>query len=589
MLEVLNYPFDSAAILRKKKTLKRMLSDRGIGQNIKVAILGGSTTNEIKDVIELFLLKAGFTPEFYQSEYNKYYEDAIFGNEALNTFVPDIIYIHTTNVNILRFPEISYSEAETDDLLQQEVQRYKAIWKSLKKYNCIIIQNNFELPAHRSLGNLDAYDIHGKTHFISLLNIEFAKAARSISHLLINDIHFLSASFGLQHWTDKNLWYTAKYALSFDAIPVLANNVVNIIKASLGKTKKCLVLDLDNTCWGGVIGDDGLNGIRLGSETATGESYVEFQSYVRSLNDRGILLAVCSKNEANIAREGFLHSGSILKLEDFTSFKANWEPKHENIRSIATDINIGIDSLVFIDDNPVEREIVQSQLPSISIPDVNDVVKFIDYIEQNGYFEVTSLSKEDTSRTKLYQENAGRDEMQAMFSNYDEFLASLNMIAEIRRFDSLYFERITQLINKTNQFNLTTKRYTISDVERFAGDHNYIPLFGKLVDKFGDNGIISILIGIIEGDVCRIDTFLMSCRVLKRQMENAMFDMLVEKCRSNGVRKITGSYIRSPKNIMVSELYAELGFTLEVREDNGDTRWELDLKKYNKSQINIKY
>lgn len=589
MLEVLNYPFDSAAILRKKKTLKRLLSDGDKGQKIKVAILGGSTTNEIKDVLELFLLKAGFTPEFYQSEYNKYYEDAVFGNETLNAFAPDIIYIHTTNVNILRFPRIADKEAEIDALLQKEIERYKAIWKSLEKYNCIIIQNNFELPAHRSLGNLDAYDIHGKTHFISLLNNEFAKAARSISHLLINDIHYLSASFGLQHWTDKNLWYTAKYALSFDAIPVLANNIVNIIKASLGKTQKCLILDLDNTCWGGIIGDDGLNGIRLGSETAAGESFVEFQRYVRSLNERGVLLAVCSKNEADIAREGFSHSGSVLKFEDFTSFKANWEPKHENIRAIAADINIGIDSLVFIDDNPVEREIVQSQLPSVSIPNVNDVVNFIDHIEYNGYFEVTSLSSEDISRTKLYKENAGRNEAQAMFVNYDEFLASLNMTAEIRRFDPLYFERITQLINKTNQFNLTTQRYTIADVEKFAGDQNYIPLFGNLVDKFGDNGIISILIGVIEGEICSVDTFLMSCRVLKRQMENAMFDVLIEKCREQGVKKITGRYIRTPKNNMVSELYAELGFTLKYREDNGDTHWELDLEKYNKPQININY
>ena len=588
-MECLNYPFDSEMILRKKKSLKRALLSDGIFKDIKVAILGGSTTNEIKDVLELFLLKAGFLPIFYQSEFNKYYEDAIFGNDILNSFSPDIIYIHTTNRNILRFSEIGDTASKVEELINDELKRFNAIWKGLERFNCIIIQNNFELPFNRDLGNLDGYDIHGRTYFVNALNMDFANSARKISYLMLNDIHYLSAFYGLQNWSDKNLWYTAKYALSFDAIPLLANNLVNIINASFGKTKKCLVLDLDNTCWGGIIGDDGLNGIKLGGETAVGESYVEFQSYVKRLNDRGILLAVCSKNELEIAKEGFTHSDCVLKFDDFTSFKANWEPKHENIKAIANEINIGIDSLVFIDDNPVEREIVQSQLPFVSIPNENDIINFIDHIEYNGYFEVTNLSKEDVSRVKLYKENANRDHMQAMFANYDEFLVSLNMLADIHRFDPIYYERITQLINKTNQFNLTTKRYTIADVEKIADNNNYIALFGKLSDKFGDNGIISIIIGMVDEKVCRIDSFLMSCRVLKRQMEHAMLDVLVEECKLRGVNKIIGSYIKTAKNNMVSTLYSELGFDLVSQFDSGDTNWELSLEQYNKPLINIKY
>ena len=474
-------------------------------------------------------------------------------------------------------------------MFENELFKFQTIWKSLKKYNCPIIQNNFDLPVNRSLGNLDSYDIHGKTYFLNRLNLEFAKEAQVNSSLFINDINYLSASIGLKNWFDKNIWFTAKYAISFDAIPTLSNNIVNIISAIFGLTKKCLVLDLDNTCWGGIIGDDGLNGIRLGNESASGEAYMAFQNYAKELKHRGVLLAVCSKNEHDIAKEGFTHSDSVLAFEDFTSFKANWNPKHRNIESIASEINIGLDSLIFIDDNAVERNIVESQLPGVSVPDVgNDVLNFVEYIEQNGYFEIGRLSSDDINRNKFYSENQERSKELSAFENYQDFLSSLAMEAEVKPFSDVYIERITQLINKTNQFNLTTKRYTVTEIEVIANSDNFIPLYGKLVDKFGDNGLIAILIGKVTGDKCIIDTLLMSCRVLKRDMEFAMLDLLVEECKKRNVSEILGTYIRTPKNNMVANLYAEFGFELLDGGTDEVTNWRLALKDYNKKDITIK-
>jgi FkbH-like protein len=576
----LTYPLDTNLILRKKKSIKKelLLKDNFIEKNI--AILGGSTTSEIKNILELFLLNNGIKPNFYESEYNKYYEDALFGNDDLDKFNPDIVYIHTTNKNIIKYPELKDSEDDIKILLNNEIKRYKSIWNSLSKFDCAIIQNNFDYTIDRSLGNLDCYDIHGKTYFINQLNSEFSKEAREIKNLYINDINYLSSYIGLKNWFDKSLWYQAKYALSIDSIPELTFNISKIINAIFGKIKKCLVLDLDNTCWGGIIGDDGLDGIHIGTETAISESFTIFQSYAKELKQRGITLAVCSKNDFKNAKEGFTHPESILKFDDFTSFKANWNPKHQNIIDIAKEINIGLDSLVFIDDNPVERDIVSSQIPSVSVPNIgSDVMHFIEYIDRNGYFEPISLLADDINRNQYYEDNKKRAKEESTFKSYDEFLVSLDMIAEIKSFSSIYLDRITQLTNKTNQFNLTTKRYTAGEIENIASSDKHIKIYGKLTDKYGDNGLIAITIGTIKDKQCHIDLLLMSCRVLKRDMEFAMLDEVVRQCKEKGASEIIGYYYKSAKNNMVSLLYKNFGFSL-IDTNDEDTIWKLDISNY---------
>ena len=390
----------------------------------------------------------------------------------------------------------------------------------------------------------------------------------------------MSSYIGLKNWFDNSLWHQAKYALSMESIPELAFNISKIVTSIFGKSKKCLILDLDNTCWGGVIGDDGINGINIGTETPLSESYTFFQEYVKELNDRGITLAVCSKNDFKNAKEGFNHPDSILNFDDFTSFKANWNSKDQNILDISKEINIGIESLVFIDDNPVERDLVLSQIPSISVPNVGgDVIDFIRHIDRNGYFEPVSLSDDDKNRSQYYEDNKKRANEQATFKSYDDFLSSLGMTAEIKSFSTIYLDRITQLTNKTNQFNLTAKRYTAGEIENISTSDEYIKIYGKLADKYGDNGLIAVSIGKIKNRQCHIDLWLMSCRVIKRNMEYLMFDEFVKQSSEKGISEIVGYYNKTAKNNMVSNFYEKLGFTLsEVHNEN--TIWTLDISNY---------
>jgi len=436
--EQITYPLEPHQLLRKKKAIRRSLLQQTDLLEKRIALLGGSTTAEIRDMLEICLLKDGIKPLFYESEYNKYYEDLMFPNAALEEFAPEILYIHTTTANITRFPAFQESPEEVDALISGEMSRFNALWDSAAtRYGCPVIQNNFELPHYRALGNMDAYDLHGRSRFIAELNSRFSEQARTRRHLYLNDINYLSAWFGLERWHDKLFWYSYKYAMNYEAIPLVADSVAAIIKAIFGKTGKCLVLDLDNTLWGGVIGDDGLNGIRIGKETAEAEAYSEFQQYVRMLKERGVILAVCSKNDEANAREGFTHPDSVLKQDDFSAFKANWDPKHENIRSIAQDLNIGIDSLVFVDDNPAERSIVRSQEPLVAVPELgNNVVHYINILDKTGYFETVSLSGDDLKRSSFYADNVMRSEMESRFDSYDDFLRSLDMKAEIRSFSA---------------------------------------------------------------------------------------------------------------------------------------------------------
>ena len=574
----LNYPFDPHELLRKKRGIRRTLLERAVFEEKRIAILGGSTTAEIKDMLELFLLDEGIRAVFYESDYNRYFEDAVFDNPELDRFTPDVVYIHTTGENILYAPTVSATPREADENIERECARFRSVWDHLsKKYACAIIQNNFELPHYRILGNLDCYDHRGRTRHVSELNRLFSAHARSGNNLHINDINYLSAWFGLERWYDKLFWYSYKYAMNYEAIPLLAHSIAAIIKALYGKAKKCLVLDLDNTIWGGVIGDDGVAGIRIGRETPEAEAYLEFQRYVKELNGRGIVLAVSSKNDTAAAHEGLSHPDSILQLADFSSFRANWEPKSDNVREIARELNLGRDSLVFVDDNPAERDIVRRREPEISVPELGDnVARYINVIDKSGYFETVSLSRDDLERTRYYSNTAGLVEEESRFTGYDDFLQSLAMVAEIREFSPAYLDRITQLTNKTNQFNLTTRRYTAAEIAAVAADSSYIALCGRLRDKFGDHGLVSVIIGKLRADVLHIELWLMSCRVLKRGMEAAMFDVFTGMARAKGVKTIIGYYLPTPKNGMVSSLFPEVGFIPQETGNDGATVWRYD-------------
>ncbi|MCH5274575.1 MAG: HAD family hydrolase [Lachnospiraceae bacterium] len=574
----LEYPFDGEMILKKAKSIKKALLSDGSKRMVKkIAVLGGSTTHDIIKMLELFLLHYGIEPVFYESEYGQYFQDAMFPGEELAGFNPDVIYIHTCNRNIQAYPAIDASEEEVEDLLSSTLARFRSMWEALReRYGCVIIQNNFEFPYYRLMGNKEAVDIHGRQYFLNRLNEGFYRYARENRNFYINDIQYLSSCYGLDKWSDPFYWHMYKYALCLPAIPYLSFNVANMIKALYGKNKKALVLDLDNTLWGGVVGDDGPENLEIGQETSMGQVYTEFQSYLKQQKDIGVLLNVSSKNEPENALAGLSHPDGVLRPEDFILIKANWEPKSENVAKIASELDILPESLVFVDDNPAEREIVRTQLPGTAVPEMESPEQFIRILDRSGFFEVTALSEDDKQRGEMYKANLERKKQQESFGNYEEYLESLQMVGHIKAFEPLYMARIAQLTNKSNQFNLTTKRYTQAQIEQTAADPAYITLYGKLEDKFGDNGVVSVVIGRREDDTLHIELWLMSCRVLKRDMEFAMMDVLVHKCLQEGIKKIKGYYYPTAKNKMVENFYDLQGFTLESRDAEGNTVWNFE-------------
>ena len=574
-------------ILMKRKGLKRRLAARPHLRAVRVAVLGGGTANEVADVLELYLLDSGFLPTLYQAEYGRFYVDAVHSPEALIAFAPDLVYLQTSVRDIQAFPAVNATEDELVQYVAAELERFRQVWTSLaEKLNCTVLQNNFELPQHAILGNLDATLPGGHTRFVQELNRAFALSANG--RLLIQDVQSIAARIGLDRWFDPERWFAYKLHTTPEGSNALAQSLAALVRGIYGKARKVLVLDLDNTLWGGVIGDDGVDKIALGRETPLAEAYTAFQEYCLSLRNRGILLAVCSKNNEEIARQGFEHPDSILKLEHFSSFKANWDPKHQNIEAIANELNLGADSFVFADDNPAERAIVEGQVPGIAVPDIgSDVSHYARIIEAGRYFEQASPSKEDVERAALYQENSQRAAFESKFADYGEYLDSLEMTAEIAPFKLIYLDRITQLTNKTNQFNLTTRRYALHEIEAAAADPNVIGLYGKLTDRFGDNGLISIVLGRKQGTELDIELWLMSCRVLKRDMEQAMLDELVRHALPLGITSLVGTYRPTRKNGMVANHYASLGFTPLSVDSDGTARYNLSLGNYIPRNIHI--
>ncbi|MBR1451449.1 MAG: HAD-IIIC family phosphatase, partial [Lachnospiraceae bacterium] len=540
-MKELDYPFDSRYIIKKKKSLKRELLAADTKYiDKKVAVLGGSTTHDIAAILELFLLNFGIRAQIYESEYNQFWEDVMFDNPELTEFAPDIIYIHTTNRNIT-FPKIGMNADEVKSLLDGDYNRFSAMWeKARNTYHCPIIQNNFEFPSYRILGNSDCVNVAGSVNYINSLNARFAGYAREHKDFYFEDIQYLSASYGLDAWADPLYWHMYKYALSMEAIPTLSYSVACIIKSIYGKNKKALTLDLDNTLWGGIVGDDGPENLSIGPETSMGQVYSEFQEYIRSHKDIGVILTVDSKNDYENAIAGLNHPDSVLHPDDFVVIKANWDPKSKNLVDTAAELNLLPESFVFVDDNPAEREIIKTQVPGVAVPEIGEVENYIRAIDHAGYFEVTNLSADDAKRNEMYKANAQRAALEASFSDYGQYLDSLEMTGVIKSFEPVFLDRIAQLTNKSNQFNLTTRRYSRAEIEEVADSDEYIDLYGKLIDKFGDNGVVSVVIGHKNEDVLDMDLWIMSCRVLKRDMEFAMMDELVSAAKAAGLRKIMG-------------------------------------------------
>lgn len=588
MLSELCRPFDGDKIMSSKKKLLRLLKEHESGTPLRIAVLGGSTTSDIIKILELFLRNRGIVPTFYESEYAQYWNDAVFGSPELDGFRPEVVFIHTCSRNIEEKPAVGEDERSVAEKLEREYERYERMWSAIaEKFGCVIIQNNFELPSERLLGNREVGCAYGRIDFITRLNVKLYDYSRTHSNFYVHDINYLSAAYGLEQWHELRHWHLYKYAMSVSAIPEFAYSLSNIICSVMGRNKKVLALDLDNTLWGGVIGDDGQSGIEIGSETSEGQSFLKLQKYIKAHKELGVLLTVCSKNDPENALEGLNHPDGVLKPEDFSLIKANWNEKSLNLEETAQELNLLPESFVFVDDNPVECDIVKAQVPEVSVINFENPEECIRAIDKCGYFEVTNLSADDAKRGEMYAANAQRAAAEKKFASYDDFLASLEMRAVIGDFDPVHIPRITQLTNKSNQFNCTTKRYTQAEMESVAASHDHIRLCGRLTDKFGDNGIVSVVIGEKRGVELHIDLWLMSCRVLKRGMEYAMINRLAEEAKKAGISEIFGYYYPTKKNSMVSKLYEDFGFSQMSSDGDGNTVWKLDVNGWEPKKINI--
>jgi len=586
-MKCFDYPIDTKYLYRKKSKIEKELRNKKGLMPKKIAILGGSTTDQVVGMLNIFLLNNGIEPLFYQSEFGQFWQDAMFGTEKLDNFAPDIIYIHTSWRNIERFPSVADGQDDVAQLLNAEVSRFEMMWDKLAaKFHCPIIQNNFDRPNYRLMGNRDIWDYRGKSNFIFNLNQRFYQYAQTHEDFYINDIDYLAQEYGLSQWNDSLYWHMYKLAMCMNAVPFVAQSVANIIKSIYGKNKKLLALDLDNTLWGGVIGDDGVEGIKIGPEIPQGQAFSEFQQYCKDLKDIGVILAVNSKNEEDNARLGLNHPSGILKPDDFVSIKANWNPKDQNLKEIAEELGIGTDSFVFVDDNPAEQEIVNMQMPEVSVPHVERVDDFIKYLDHSGYYEVTTYSSEDLHKTELYHAKAEAKKTEKMFDDYGQYLQSLQMKAVITDFEPLSVQRVAQLTNKSNQFNLTTLRCSEDDIQKMQNDSRYLCLSGRLVDKFADNGIVSVVSGEQIEDTLHLRLWLMSCRVLKRGMEDVMMNYLVQEAKGRGVKEIIGYYYPTAKNKMVSGFYKTMGFD-KYSEDDGNTVWVLNIEDYLEKKVFI--
>ena len=555
-----------------RKNLKKDFSKLQI---VKLAILGDSATQLLTQSIKGYGYEVGTNFEIFEADYNQIERQVFDMSSDLYQFNPDFILIfHSIQKLIKNFYKLSNQEKSkfSDNQIEKVANIYNIITSNRP---CKIIYFNFPEINDNVFGNYSNKTDISFIYQVRKFNYKLMNLSQKFKNLFINDLCILHSQYGHNVVFDPKVYITTDIVSSIDFLPSLAKNTVDIIQAVLGKFKKCLILDLDNTLWGGIIGDDGIENIQIGN-LGIGKAFTELQLWVKELKKRGIIIAVCSKNDELIAKEPFeKHPDMVLRLGDIAVFMANWENKVDNIEYIQSVLNIGFDSMVFLDDSPFERNMVQSQISQITIPELpEDPAEYLNYLRTLNLFETSSYTEKDEQRTKQYQEEAKRHVVQKMFTNENDFLATLKMVSTIRPFDKFNVPRVAQLTQRSNQFNLRTIRYTEEEIQRITTLKDYYTFSFTLQDKFGDNGLISIIILKKQNGALFIDTWIMSCRVLKRGMENFVLNEIVKLAKQDGYKELIGEYIPTAKNGLVKDHYSHLGFLY----DQG--HWKLSLDDY---------
>ena len=543
-----------------KKSVKRMPA--GLPQ-LKVALVGDTATQFLATAIKGVGIEHGYQTDLFEAEYNQVERQFLDPTSELYAFDADFVVLFQST-HKLGEKHSALSQEQQSVLADDRLSFVASLCENPALANKKIICLNYPEIEDTVFGSYATKVTSSLTYQVRKLNMGLMDLSQQYANLFICDIAALQNKLGRDFMFAPNVYVSTEMVLSIDALPYVAGRVMDIICSIKGQFKKCLILDLDNTLWGGVIGDDGLEGIQLGHGLGIGKAFTEFQMWVKKLKQRGIIICIASKNNEETAKEPFeKHPDMVLKLEDIAVFQANWETKVDNIRTIQSILNIGFDSMVFLDDNPFERNIVRENIPGITVPELPvDPGEYLEYLYGLNLFETASYSQADKDRTKQYQVEAKRISLQKTFGNEADFLKSLDMVSVVSGFTKFNTPRVAQLSQRSNQFNLRTIRYTEADIEAFANDPKIIDLSFTLEDKFGDNGLIAVIImKPLDAETLFVDTWFMSCRVLKRGMENFTLNTMVERAKAAGYKRIMGEYLPTPKNKMVESHYPSLGFT----------------------------
>lgn len=563
--------------IQLKKNIGR--EKRSEDKNIKVALLGDTATQLLKIGLEGTGLDLGFYPSLFEADYDQLELQIFMPNSELYEYDPQYVILHLTAEKLLgRYDKINGVEGKEQFALQ-ELSKIKAYRDQISQVlpNSRIILTNFLEIDDAVFGNFSTKVVSSFLHQLRYLNFKLMELATQNDNLYIVDILSIQNRIGRNQMFSENIYIGSDMVLNIDSIPLVSRRIWSIIEALEGKFKKCLILDLDNTLWGGVIGDDGIEKIQIGN-LGIGKAFSNLQKWAKKLKERGVILAICSKNTESVAKEPFEnHPDMVLKMEDISVFVANWENKADNIRYIQSVLNIGFDSMVFLDDNPFERNIVRENIIGITVPELpEDPSLYVNYLSELNLFETVSFSSEDSGRTEMYQNEAKRKEFEKKSTNLEDYLSSLEMYSEIQAFNDFNTPRIAQLTQRSNQYNLRTVRYSEADIKAIANSDVHIGLAFTLTDKFGDNGLICVVIleKRKEEECLFINSWLMSCRVLKRGMELFVLNTIVDVAKNHGFGLIKGEYLPTKKNALVENHYSDLGFLSE----NG--YWFLSTEKY---------
>lgn len=557
-------------------------------ETVRLALAGDTATQHLASVLKVLMADQAIKLEVLETPFDALELQVYNANSDLYQCSPDVIAI----LNVTQALRTRYYQRKGSgtEFLEKESTRIVGIWDAIRAHTtAAVVQSNFSLPVERIFGNYD-HKVPDSLHAVVCeLNARIAQHARERSQVFLNDVEAVASFVGRRSFFDNRFWNMYKLFCALEHLPLVAENIADIVLSIRGHAVKCVVLDLDNTLWGGVIGDDGVEGIQL-SAHGDGETFFEFQCFLLELQRRGILLAVCSKNNLETAWKPFReHPEMVLRPEHISVFMANWEDKAENIRRIREKLNIGFDSMVFLDDNPFERNLVRTLLPAVIVPELSeDPADYVRSLAELNLFETSSFSAEDARRTELYKQRSDQEEAASSFASVEEYLQSLNMEITVGRFETKKIPRIAQLFQRSNQFNLTTKRRGEAECEELSRNANCYPLYAELRDRLTNHGLISLVVAWQRERELFLSDWLMSCRVLTRGVEQFLMNHIVDYAIAVGCDIITAEYRPTAKNGMVEKFYEQLGFQCAGATGDGCTAWRLEVARYEPKPVFIR-